>query len=501
MTEAEWTILSSPFDNVGSYSRPLLGSELFADQVMQSGDGFGECCMGITFTTALTSDDLLIRTKEALMRFRTAGSIPCRYEAPIAAATLQSGIHDPQLRSWVYTPIKSTEQLQEWVANTLMIVQDPVDPSQFIQRMNCQRLPYILGNEQSQYLRLYITRPSGTTNEFALFFHGTHALMDAHPTMNALSLLLNDISTSAPIDLGSLKWGLEWKNLPPGPITSTGGPRTQSDWDTAGKELMGKIVNLYTNPVPPHSLKCESLRASVPGRPRRLLTELTSAETSKILAAVKAHRCSVSHLIDAAVSLATFKMSPVSPEDVENAHITYGSSLISLERYLVPPHQSKGHFVSRFVLVPVVVRYKDIVCIEDEKERLTAAMISLKKQYIEYLENPCLPHLMAEQMRLAPPREGLPMVNPCVSTVTNVGNVEKLLPVLWRSDTSAGSTPSLRVSGLHFGNRITLPTPMVHIWTMHGRLFIQIQATDNWDDRALQEYMHEIVRQMILLLD
>ena len=74
---------------------------------------------------------------------------------------------------------------------------------------------------------------------------------------------------------------------------------------------------------------------------------------------------------------------------------------------MVPLHNSKGHFVSRFVFASVTIPLAPLSTIDDDKERLILAMQSVKEQYIDYLSNPCTPHILAEQMRLAPLRGDL----------------------------------------------------------------------------------------------
>ncbi|KAI1789701.1 hypothetical protein LXA43DRAFT_554301 [Ganoderma leucocontextum] len=502
MAEPEWSNLANVPDHPAAYTRPLLGSELFADQVMLLEDGFGECCQGITFTTPLTFDELRLRTEQALSRLR--------FDAPITAATLESGIHDPQLRSWLYTPIQSPDDLHGWASEMLTVLEEPVDPSQFVQSMNATRLPYILPSGRSQYLRLYLIRPRGTVNAFGLFFHGTHAFMDAHPTLVALGLLLDYMTSPDLPDIATLPWGTEWKNLPAGPVVSTGGRRTE--WDTVGNALLAKVVGVFSNPTAPHSLRTSLPNVVVRGRPQRLLVELTPKETSGILQGLKKLGFTSTHLLEAAVALATYSLNPVSAETSSEAHVTFGSSVVSLARHLVPQHSARGHFISRFTLVPISIRWKDISGSEsssgreEDKRRLLAAMAKVKEQYTEYLSNPCTPQLMAEQMRLAPPKEGMPMPNPYVSTCTNLGHVEGLLPVLWPAASAsvgaaaASGPPLLRVSAIHFGHRLTLPTPMIQIWTMHSRLSIQIEGADSWDEKILQEYMEEIVRFMLMAI-
>lgn len=133
------------------------------------------------------------------------------------------------------------------MSEVFAVLNDPIDPPQFIQNMNAAKLPYVLPDGRAQYLRLYLIRPSATLNEFAFFFHGTHALMDAHPTIVALSLLLEYITSQDLPDIATLPWGTEWKNLPAGPITSTGGRFAQ--WETQGNALLAKVLGVYSNPT------------------------------------------------------------------------------------------------------------------------------------------------------------------------------------------------------------------------------------------------------------
>ena len=170
-----------------------------------------------------------------------------RFDSPITATTLEPGIHDPQLRSWLYTPIQNLDDLHSWASEMLTVLDNPVDPSQFVQSMNAARLPYILPDGRSQYLRLYLIRPKGTINSFGLFFHGTHAFMDAHPTLVALALVLDYITAPNLPDIATLPWGTEWKNLPAGPMVSTGGRRVE--WDNEGNALLAKVIGAFSNPT------------------------------------------------------------------------------------------------------------------------------------------------------------------------------------------------------------------------------------------------------------
>lgn len=70
--------------------------------------------------------------------------------------------------------------------------------------------------------------------------------MDGRPTLLAFSLLLSFMSEST-VPLAGLDWGTEWKNLPAGPVTATGGPRP--NWETEAVPLLEKIREIYANPV------------------------------------------------------------------------------------------------------------------------------------------------------------------------------------------------------------------------------------------------------------
>ena len=177
----------------------------------------------------------------ALMR------LAVRFECPLVGATFERGIHDPELRSWVYAPLKSIEQARDWADKTVYNIPDPIDPASFLQRLVEKRIPYILADGTEQYLRVFLTRPDGTLNTFCLFLHTSHAIMDAKPSLNVLSLLLEYMSTTGLSSVADLPWGTEHKNLPPDVVTATGGPR--EDWAVHGSAMIEKFQAFYANPT------------------------------------------------------------------------------------------------------------------------------------------------------------------------------------------------------------------------------------------------------------
>ena len=174
-----------------------------------------------------------------------------RFECPLIAATIERGLHHPEFGSWVYAPLANAEAARNWAEKMVNYIPDPIGSESFLQfTLEKYKIPYVLADGSEQYLRVYLTRPNKTLNTYFLSLHSSHSVMDARPGMNALSMLLEWITTP---DLGSvneLAWGTEHKNLPPGPITMTGGPR--EDWNTKGMELVEKFLAISTDQTVSH---------------------------------------------------------------------------------------------------------------------------------------------------------------------------------------------------------------------------------------------------------
>ncbi|EMD33939.1 hypothetical protein CERSUDRAFT_117467 [Gelatoporia subvermispora B] len=487
--EPQWEHVSWRSESPNAYTRPLLGSELLADQGSVLEDGYGEGCIGLTFTSTLPDAKVHERLRVAMAHLR--------FKCPLIAASLERGIHDSQLRSWVYVPVKDMRDLQNWLDEVTVVVPEQTDPTSFMESLSLQRLPYILKDGGQLILRCYLVQSGNAPDRYTIIFHGVHSIIDAKPTLDAFSLIFKSLAN--PGYFPGLGWGQEWKQLPVGPITATGGPR--EGWDTAGVSLFAKLGAAYENPTPSHSLLCKRIDIAVPGKSVKAEISFSDVETRRITSVLKEHGFSVTHLIEAAHALAIFQLNPVSIVDAETAHVSYLRNVISLAKFFAPQYSGKINFVSAFVLIPVSFHWKDVAAAVDDKARLLAAMQLDKAQYEEYLANPCLPHLMAQQMQLAPPRERMFIGNPLAPILTNPGVIEDRVAPEWFDPSEPGKPPLFKIQDFHIHHRLTAPAPMGHAWTMNGRLHVQLVATDNWEKAELQAGLDEMKRQILLLVE
>ena len=174
---------------------------------------------------------------------------PHRFKCPLVGATIERGIHHPTFGSWVYTPLANLQAARAWATQVVHYLPDPVqDPFSFLQStVETHKLPYVLADGSEQYLRVYLTRPAMELNVYCLSLHAVHSVVDAKPALNALSLLLEWMAIPERESIADLAWGTEHRNLPPGPVTVTGGPR--EDWCTNGTALVQKLREVVADPT------------------------------------------------------------------------------------------------------------------------------------------------------------------------------------------------------------------------------------------------------------
>ncbi|PIL29518.1 hypothetical protein GSI_08326 [Ganoderma sinense ZZ0214-1] len=492
-----------PGDATNAYTRPLIGSELWYDQSMRLQDGLSQFAIGVQFTTTIHERDIEARVKAALVRLR--------FECPLVAATIERGTHHPEFRSWVYAPLPSAAAARAWADQTVHYLRTPADPFSFLHStVETTTLPHVLADGSEQFLRVYLTRPSAALNVYCLAFHTVHSIADAKPALNALSLLLEWMAAPE-VRVGDgpgedLAWGTEQKNLPPGPVTVTGGPR--EDWGTNGMALIQKFQTVFVEPTPSHGLECDTSgdKPEGSGMAHRLLVRFTVQESAKIGQALKALGFTFSELLDAAGLLAAFAHNPVPAGKVDTALIK-GASLITLTDRLPPAVDRRRHLVSCLVFAAYRLPYAPLAALPAGRARLLAALRETKEHYDAWLANPCLPHLVAEFGPYIAPTKVVeaPPPGPYVPMMTNVGRVEDYVAPVWPREGEEGGASGgekvIRVEDMHMVCRMgrVWVQPTLHSWSIQGRLSVLLEAAGVWDKDVLQDYLNEVVKQISLI--
>jgi hypothetical protein len=164
-----------------------------------------------------------------------------RFACPIIAASIVGDVSGHSPRSWTYPSVQNRSEFSSWLNNAFCIVQrgEGLDLNAFVQDISRCRLPYELQNANPLWLRCYLLL--GDSNRYGLYFHGPHAIMDGVPTLNAFALMFQWMTNDITEPVENLPWGTEWRNLPLGPVSATGGPR--EDWDIAGAELLKQLLD------------------------------------------------------------------------------------------------------------------------------------------------------------------------------------------------------------------------------------------------------------------
>ncbi|KZV85694.1 hypothetical protein EXIGLDRAFT_653817 [Exidia glandulosa HHB12029] len=465
MPEPTWT--ASPG---GTYTRPLLGSEALSDGLSLRADGGGEGCMGISFSSTITPTALCDRVRDALLRLR--------YHSPLIAARLVSA-DSSQIRWWSYSVASDLSKANEWCLRALKVHHDGPSVEDFVATMSRARLPYREGTDELFFACHLLLRESGP---HSLFFHGTHAIMDAAPTLDAFAQMLSWISD--PPDGSELSWGHEWVNLPEGPITATGGEGEGQDVEIP--KLVRRMEAIASNPKPSESLKPQRREIQDQGASVRVQHCIDAARSSRLIRNVRLSGLSITVLFEAAQALTVFERNHIPSEDEDTAHVTHDFSAISLKKRLVSP---QDHFVSAMVLVPIVLHYRDVKLLEG-KERLVRAMEIMKEQYDGWKSSA---HLPSVALRWAPPSAP----NPYAGFFTNIGDIDAIMPKAWPD----AERRLIEVSDFVIGHRNSYNTrPLTHLWTFDGKIHLQVQASDMWDAEYLSLFALDVIEHAMLLI-
>ncbi|KAG9313340.1 hypothetical protein JVU11DRAFT_5645 [Chiua virens] len=295
-TPTKWVLDASCDPPV--YTRPLVGSELTMERYWNAFDADGEVCIGVDFTSSLSAEELKCLARQALSKLR--------FVCPIVACTIED-IASPR---WVYTPSADREA---WLDLAFVVEErgESLNQSEFIQRINLTRLPYTDGTGTSTLFRVYLLTTSkesdNSNKEYGLYFHGTHAIIDAGPAIRGLNLMCEWMSGNG-LDVVIMP-SEEWQNLPVDPIAATGGP--SPEWETYGSKLLEEFAEQDARTTPFHTLAPPPRPPNKLEPPFHYATSLSESETATVIAQTKKLGVSVTTLFHAAHCLAQFKMHPV----------------------------------------------------------------------------------------------------------------------------------------------------------------------------------------------
>ncbi|KAF8551495.1 hypothetical protein OG21DRAFT_1540239 [Imleria badia] len=473
------------------YTRPVVGSELFADRASTFGDGLSEVCMGANFTSSYNKVEIQQRVRRALAKLRSF--------CPIIAATVEGPDDGTYTRHWVYLPMQDESDCNSWL-DSVFATEDrgsSLGAQQFVDKMVRSRLPVDSSGTRSVFQCYLLVDDTGV---YGLYFHGSHSILDGWPTLFALGLMFEWMAADSLDTPVNLEFGAEYKNLPLDPVSVSGGSREA--WAMSGAELFAEAVQQRTRPTPTLVLLPPSRNVCTNGPRVRLEHVFSPSETGKIVAVSKRNGLSPTQLLEAAHCLA---LASSNPELSLSSEIDFSAetTIASLEKEFIGQVNKKTHFVSAFSVMPVRIPMRKILDVDSRRERLLLAASALKAEYARYQRNPCLSHLLVAQSAVPLPAptadsgdQPAPHINPTM--LTNLGKVDARLPSEYVNQTG---DRVLRVHDMCFGHRITTPHVILHSWTFEDGLHIQLQASDVWEsdsDRAYLERFLDTMRSLIL---
>ncbi|EED83368.1 predicted protein [Postia placenta Mad-698-R] len=226
------------------------------------------------------------------------------------------------------------------------------------------------------------------------------------------------------------------------------------------------------------------------------ICDVLDAETSScILNGLKTVGHTITRLLEAAFILAMFELNPVLGVPAKDAHVTLDLTFIALTKYLVPPYNRPSHITSTSVVVPLIVPFSTFDTQDGPRAKLCCIMDRLQEEYSHYLSNPHLPHLtaniFASKPLRVPPSET--WKNPAALMITNVGLIDGRLPLRYSCSDSHAEC-HIDVEDVAFSNRWSHSArPLVHMWTMRGKVHFQVIGTDVWDETYMREYLRRAV--------
>ncbi|EKM50904.1 uncharacterized protein PHACADRAFT_262788 [Phanerochaete carnosa HHB-10118-sp] len=468
---AGWTA-----ENEALYIRPAVGSESDMAWAARALDGEWDCCLGFALTTNIP--DLPSAVTEGLARLR--------FFTPLIAADIQPRAEFPDKLFWVYRPMKSKEDALAWAKATLTVHETTATDQQMINTILDIKLPYHVQDGHDQIFGCHLVlRPNG---EHALFMHGTHALLDARPCLNAFRRLFQVIvHRDKEPSLDELVYGVEVSSLPVDLVHNVGLDRLE-----AAKASGVRLPEQLDKTRGSIGFAPQREKATVHARRERVGASIDAEKTARLLAALKAEGFTASLLCDAALALATIKYNAHLGDDLQYIHEV---TVISLQRYFPADYPTKQHFASSILYVPLGVSTRSINREKPLRDQLIETMSILRKEYNTYLEQPSLPFINI--VGGINPYQG--KVDPHRPVFTNIGVIESFVPPIWGGK---DGEPHLELLELKFGHRITVtPSPVLHAWTFRNVHHWQNQSMDIYDPESLQAFLDEVIATMLTIAE
>ncbi|KAG9313324.1 hypothetical protein JVU11DRAFT_5629 [Chiua virens] len=462
------------------YTRAMMGSELATQRTTVALGGVGDTCLGLNLVSSLNKEEMIDRTRRAVDKLR--------FVSPLIACTVEG---DVQSYRWVYTP---SGDRKAWL-DLAFAVEDrgeSINPSDFANAVVLKKLPYTDGKGTAIHFRVYLLTTSkarsDNTQEYGLYFHSAHCLMDAAPALCALNSML-EWMTGKGTDV-TIVPSIEWKNLPVDPITATGG--LAKEWETSlGTQFMEELERVQDDTRDYIGLTPPSRPLNMTDKPLHYVAALSESETAAIVAQTKKLGISVTALYQAANALAQLRLNPKRPG--ADLDLSLAVIPISLQRFLKPPANPKSHFVS--ALTALSLRFPVTQCLKEptERGRLIAIAREVHERLGKLVAHPCLPQLGVAMASIPPSQKknGGRMQNPWRCGVDSLGILEALV----KTDHGA-----IKVDSMTAGNRKG-PYTTMHVWTMHNKLTFDIQGASAWGEKTLKTLVEDTVKIGSLILE
>ncbi|EIW77744.1 hypothetical protein CONPUDRAFT_128699 [Coniophora puteana RWD-64-598 SS2] len=492
--EPQWT--QGEIDGRTCWSRDFIGAEKVVDIGRTHGDGYVNGCIGVSFKTPLSQDVVKTRVREAIKK--------ARWIIPVLASCVIPYPDNAWTKNWRYYPFSEPgvetpdAAIDAWADGNIEIRTGPsFSTHDFIREMDNRPLPYTFthadGTPGESLVRFYLAVPDDRDGEYSIVMHGAHVIMDGPPTLRLINFVLQYVVDPVKHDeeyvVGS--WGNEWRNLPVGPMTATGGAR--DDWDTEGVKLKEKIAGLYAGSEPPLTITPPREKVARVGDMQRPQQTIDEVSTREMLRQLKEAGFTFTHLVDAATALTIVKFA----KETSGAIITDESNVIvsppiGQDRYRLPQYNTISQIATGLIMGPAIKMYvvRDMQGQPTQREQLLHMMARIKAQYALFTANKNLPHLAAadkvEETDVVAAMEGIRAG--LGAGPTNLGRIEGVV----RTDPGV-----LRVTAFCVGHRCIGRQLYYHVWTVGSVLTLQVQTTDAWDEPFLQRLTNEIRETML----